>query len=335
MHIQHNFSLQQYNTFGINVFTKLFAVFKTVDELVELLNTYTEHKLILGGGSNILFTTNFDGIVLKNQLSGVSLVKEDTDFYYVKVAAGEVWHNFVLHCIQHNYNGIENLSLIPGLVGASPMQNIGAYGVEIKDIFYELEALHIHEKNIVKFNNKDCEFGYRESIFKNKFKNQFIILNVTFKLHKKNIFNTSYGAIKDELSKMNISELNAKAISDAVITIRQSKLPNPAIIGNAGSFFKNPVIPTNHFNQLLKEYNNIPGYIDKDNFTKIPAAWLIENCGFKGYRKNDVGCHTKQPLVLVNYGKATGLEIFNLSEEIIQTVNRKFNILLQREVNII
>jgi UDP-N-acetylmuramate dehydrogenase len=335
MQIQHNISLKQYNTFGINTFTKLFAVFKTVDELTELLSTYTNNILVLGGGSNILFTKNFDGIVLKNELSGISLVKEDTDYYYVKAAAGEVWHNFVLHCIQQNYNGLENLSLIPGCVGASPMQNIGAYGVEIKDIFYELEALHIHEKNIVTFNNKDCEFGYRESIFKNKFKNQFIILNVTFKLHKKNVFNISYGAIKEELGKMNIAELNAKAISDVIIAIRSSKLPNPAIIGNAGSFFKNPVIPTVEYKHLLQQYSNLPGYSDKENFTKIPAAWLIEYCGYKGYKKNDVGCHTKQALVLVNYGNANGLDVYNLSEEIIQTVYHKFKILLQREVNII
>lgn len=335
MQIQYNLSLKPYNTFGINVIAKLFAAFNSVQQLIELLENNTDTTLIIGGGSNILFTKNFDGLVLKNELKGIELICEDDEHYYIKVAAGEVWHQFVLYCIHNNYNGIENLSLIPGNVGASPMQNIGAYGVEIKDTFYELEALHIQEKTIVKFNNSDCAFGYRESIFKGKFKNQFIILNVTFKLHKKNIFNHSYGAIQQELDKMKVTALSAKAISDAVISIRSTKLPNPAIIGNAGSFFKNPVIAKTQYHKLLQQFPKLPGDNDKDDTIKIPAAWLIEFCGWKGFRKNDVGCHTNQALVLVNYGNATGLEIYNLSQDIINDVYNKFSILLQREVNII
>ncbi len=341
MQMLQNISLKPYNSFGIDVMAKYFATFSTTEELGELLTQETTtnlQQLILGGGSNILFTQNFDGVVLKNELKGIELVKEDNLHYYAKVAAGEDWHAFVLHCIKHNYAGVENLSLIPGNVGASPMQNIGAYGVEIKDVFHSLEAYHIEEKRVHTFSLLDCEFGYRESVFKRKLKNQFVILNVTFRLNKQPIFNTSYGAINHELEVMGVQEISIQAISQAVINIRSSKLPNPKEMGNAGSFFKNPSVPEAIFNQLKENFPGIVGYPLTTNQLptyKIAAGWLIEQCGWKGFRKNDVGCHEKQALVLVNYGNATGKEIFDLSIDIIQSVTQKFGIELEREVNIL
>ena len=334
MNIKHNISLQPYNTFGIHAIAKQFAVFTDIGELQELLMPETTDRLILGGGSNILLTKNFNGLVLKNELKGKELIKEDDDYYYVKAAAGEGWHSFVQYCLQNNYAGVENLSLIPGSVGASPMQNIGAYGVEIKDVFYELEAYHIQDKKLVTFTANDCEFGYRESVFKRKYKGEFVITSVTYKLNKTPVYHTGYGAITQELERMNVTTLSIKAISNAVINIRQSKLPDPKVIGNAGSFFKNPTIANILYHQLKNNYPDMPGYAVNGQ-TKIPAAWLIEQCGFKGYRKGDAGCHVNQPLVLVNYGNAQGAEILALSETIINTVNDKFNILLEREVNLI
>lgn len=337
MQIDNNLSLKPYNTFNIDVSAKKFAKFSSVDDLQEVLEEEKNEnsKLILGGGSNILFTQNFDGIVLKNELKGVELIGEDEDFYYVKAAAGEIWHNFVEYCIEKNYAGVENLSLIPGNVGASPMQNIGAYGVEIKDVFYELEALHVNDKTIVKFSLQDCEFGYRESVFKRKFKNQFIILNVTYKLRKHPLYNTSYGAIEEELKKMNVQQLSIQAISQAVINIRSSKLPNPKEIGNAGSFFKNPTIASHQLESIQNDFSTIAFYPQKNSSEyKIAAGWLIEQCGFKGYRKGDAGCHAKQALVLVNYGNAKGNEILDLCQLIISAVKTKFGIDLEREVNI-
>ncbi len=338
MNIQNNISLKQYNTFGIDVSARSFASFTSVDELKEGLSfpLSPDHSpLILGGGSNILFTKDYDGLVLKNELKGIELVNEDDEHYYVKAAAGENWHQFVMFCVQHGYAGLENLSLIPGNVGASPMQNIGAYGVEIKDVFYELEAFHVKDKAIQKFPAEACEFGYRESVFKRKYKNQFVILNVTYRLNKKPSLNTSYGAIEQELEKMGAGEVSIQTISQAVINIRSSKLPDPKNIGNAGSFFKNPTLPKEELSRLQKIDASIPFYNVGDTHIKIPAGWLIENLGWKGYRKDDAGCHTKQALVLVNYGKATGKEIYDLSEDILTSVKEKFDIDLEREVNII
>ncbi len=349
MQVQQNISLKPYNTFGIDITAKSFAAFTNVDELSEMLQHPTSNSkhptLILGGGSNILFTKNFDGLVLKNELKGIELVKDDAKHYYVKAAAGEAWHGFVLHCINNNYAGVENLSLIPGNVGASPMQNIGAYGVEIKDVFYELEAYHLNDKKKVTFSLNDCAFGYRESVFKRMYKNEFVILNVTYKLNKQPIFNTSYGAINQELENMGVKDVSIQAISQAVINIRSSKLPNPKEIGNAGSFFKNPTISIEQLNKLQEEFPNIPNYPTSSLPTgqagtqhptaKLAAGWLIEQCGWKGFRKNDAGCHAKQALVLVNYGQATGKEIFDLSEDILQSVKTKFGVQLEREVNII
>ena len=342
MQIQENISLKPYNTFGIDARAKLFASFRDTEELVELLTTYSRLKtLTLGGGSNILFTKDYDGLVLKNEIKGINKLSEDEDFVYIQAGAGENWHQFVLQCIENNWAGVENLSLIPGNVGASPMQNIGAYGVEIKDVFHELKAFHVKEKTNYTFCMKDCGFGYRESVFKKKYKEEFIILDVTYKLRKQPVFNTSYGAIEQELDRMEVKELSIKVISDAVINIRSSKLPNPVEIGNAGSFFKNPVVSIDKCQVIQSKFPSIIAYPSDDNNMKLAAGSLIEACGpdkigtsWKGYRKGDAGCHSKQALVLVNYGNATGKEIYNLSEEILQAVKEKFGILLEREVNI-
>lgn len=339
--LQENISLKPFNSFGIAVIAQYFSEIYSLENLqIDIEKIKADKKLsaqpilILGGGSNILFTENFAGIVLKNNLRGIDLIKEDEDFCFIKVAAGENWHQFVLHCLQQNWAGIENLSLIPGNVGASPMQNIGAYGVELKDIFYELTALHIAENKVYTFSKKDCQFGYRESVFKNQFKNEFVICTVTFKLNKNPSFNTSYGMIEQELHKMKIHSPTIQDVSNAIINIRKSKLPDPKNIGNAGSFFKNPSITNTQFEKLKLQWPNISGYKNSDNTIKVPAGWLIEQCGWKGYRNKDAGCFDKQALVLVNYGNATGKEIFNLSEEIIHSVQSKFNITLLREVNI-
>lgn len=340
MKISQNISLKKYNTFGIDVSAKYFGSFSTVEEAKELLASGKllspkTQQLILGGGSNILFTKNYDGLVLKNEISGIEKVKEEDDYVYIKAGAGVNWHSLVMYCIGNDFAGIENLSLIPGNVGASPMQNIGAYGVEIKDVFYELEALHIEDGSKVAFNLNDCAFGYRESVFKRKYKNQFVITSVTYRLSKKPNFNTSYGAIEQELEKMNVKELSIRAVSNAVINIRSSKLPNPAEIGNAGSFFKNPEVEMQLFEKLKAEHSNIIGYALDNGNVKLAAGWLIEQCGWKGYRNGDAGCHAKQALVLVNYGNASGDEIFSLSEAIIKSVKEKFAVALEREVNIV
>ncbi|WP_439505860.1 UDP-N-acetylmuramate dehydrogenase [Sediminibacterium sp.] len=336
--LQENTSLKPFNSFGIHVLAKQFCTVSSLNEMQELLewnkiNNYP--LLVLGGGSNLLFTKNYDGLVLQNLLKGISLEKEDESYYYVKAMAGENWHQLVTYCVHKQYQGIENMSLIPGNVGASPMQNIGAYGVEIKDVFESLEAIQISDGSIVTFNNTACKFGYRESIFKHELRNQFIILSVVLKLRKTPKYNTSYGNIEEELINMNVQEPNIQSISEAVIRIRQRKLPDPSKIGNAGSFFKNPIIPTALYNQLKKDYKDMPGFaVSATALTKVPAAWLIEQTGWKGFRTGDAGCYPLQPLVLVNYGTATGAEIYNLSTQIIEKVQASFRILLEREVNI-
>lgn len=336
MNVQENISLKKYNTFGIDANAKYFSVFNSINELEELITPdFQLSTLILGGGSNILFTKNFDGLVLKNELKGIELIKEDEDYVYIKAGAGENWHQFVLHCVNNNYAGLENLSLIPGNVGASPMQNIGAYGVEVKDVFYELEAFHLKEKKKIIFNKDECAFGYRESVFKRKYKNEFVIASVTYRLNKKPVYNISYGAIEQELEKMNIKELSIQAISQAVINIRSSKLPDPLKIGNAGSFFKNPEIDNIKYSILNIKYPNIVAYPLANGNVKLAAGWLIEQCGWKGFRSGDAGCYDKQALVLVNYGNAKGKEIYSLSETILQSVNQKFDVRLEREVNIL
>lgn len=339
MDIHKNISLKKYNSFGIDVLAKYFSSVNSFAELSELMNDPFLSKmkpfLLLGGGSNVLFTKNYDGFVIKNNIKGIELIKEDDQFFYVKAHAGENWHEFVRYCIINNYAGVENLSLIPGNVGASPIQNIGAYGVELKDVFYALEAYHISEKRMQTFSLLDCGFGYRESVFKRNQAGEFIIVNVTFKFSKKPVFHISYGAIEQQLDKMKVHELSIEAISEAVVQIRSSKLPNPTKLGNAGSFFKNPIIPTSQFEQLKSMYPSISAYAAGTENYKVAAGWLIEQCGWKGYRKDDAGCYSKQALVLVNYGKASGHDIFQLSEEIIVSVFNRFQILLEREVNIL
>jgi len=342
MTIQENISLKSLNTFGIDVKAEYFAPFHSVSELHELLEfdkraTVNGQRatLILGGGSNILFTKDIDGLVIKNEIAGIKEIKEDEHHVYVQVGAGVNWHHFVLHCIHNGWAGVENLSLIPGNVGASPMQNIGAYGVEIKDVFFSLEAFHIPDKKIVHFSLNDCEFGYRESVFKRKLKNEFIITSVTYRLNRVPDFNISYGAIEQELEKMGVKELSLQAVSQAVINIRSSKLPDPAVIGNAGSFFKNPEITNTQFSILKTQFPGIVGYELPHGKVKLAAGWLIEQAGWKGVRRGDSGCHEKQALVLVNYGNAKGKEIYDLSEEILKSVKDKFGVGLEREVNII
>jgi UDP-N-acetylmuramate dehydrogenase len=272
---------------------------------------------------------------LKNEIKGVQLISEDDNYFYVEAAAGENWHQFVLFCIKNGWAGAENLSLIPGTVGAAPIQNIGAYGVEVKDIIESVEAYHIADKTIHSFTSADCSFDYRDSAFKKSWKNQFVITNVLFRLSKFPIFKTNYGAIEAELTKMGITTLSIQSISEAVIHIRSSKLPDPRIIGNAGSFFKNPSISKDHFEQLIKKYPTITGYPNKDGSIKIAAGWLIEKTGWKGYREGDAGCNALQALVLINYGNAKGSDILALSDKIIHSIQQEFEIQLEREVNIL
>jgi UDP-N-acetylmuramate dehydrogenase len=340
MHLQNNISLKKYNSFGIETITRDFSIFQSKDELIEIVDQYHDRILqshfILGGGSNILFTHQFlDTVVLKNEMRGIQLYREDEKYFYVEAAAGENWHRFVLYCIKNGWAGVENLSLIPGTVGASPIQNIGAYSVEVKDIIESVEAYHIADKSIQHFTNSDCAFDYRDSIFKNKWKNQFVITKVHFRLNKTPVFRTSYGSIETELEKMRIKELSIQSISDAIIRIRSSKLPDPTIIGNAGSFFKNPCITKDLFEKIKRNYPDFVGYPNKDGSIKIAAGWLIEKAGWKGYREGDVGCHSMQALVLINYGNAKGSEILALSEKIINSINKEFDIKLEREVNIL
>lgn len=338
MVIQENYPLKNLNTFGINAEARYFIALSSINEIQEIIAEKifkNNKKLILGGGSNLLFCKNFDGIILKNNLKGIKSIKEDADYYYIKAGAGEVWHDLVMHCINNNYGGVENLSLIPGNVGASPMQNIGAYGVEIKDCFYELDAINIADNTIHTFNKASCKFGYRESVFKQELKNQFIIISVTYKLLKTPIFNTQYGAIEKELEEMGIKELSIKSISKAVCNIRSSKLPNPKEIGNAGSFFKNPEISRNKYEILKNKFPSIVGYDLENGNVKLAAAWLIEQCGWKGKTFGDAGVHKLQALVLVNYGNAIGKEIYDLSQKILESVFTKYEIILEREVNII
>ena len=333
--ILENINLQPFNTFGIQVNAKRFARFQNLTELQEaLLHRNNDELLILGGGSNVLFTHDFDGLVLLNEISGIHIVSEDESEICVQAGAGKVWHDLVLHCVERGWGGIENLSLIPGSVGASPMQNIGAYGVEIKDVFEELEAYHIESGETHTFRAEDCAFGYRESVFKRELKGQYIIIKVTYRLSKKPQVNTRYGVIEAQLADMQITHPSIKDVSSAVIAIRQSKLPNPAEIGNAGSFFKNPVVDQEIFSSILKNYPDAPSYPAPNDQVKLAAGWLIEKGGWKGWREKDFGVHTKQALVLVNYGKSEGRDILQLSTQIIDDVRIKFGVELEREVNI-
>lgn len=333
--VAHNVDLKPFNTFGISSQADHFSRFSSVEELRRLLEQFRgQELLILGGGSNILFTKNFRGVALRNEIKGFEIINNSADHVLVRSGAGEVWHEFVMKCIEHGFAGLENLSLIPGSVGASPMQNIGAYGVEIKDVFHSLEALHIETSEIHTFDKEACEFGYRESVFKRKLKGQYVIVSVSFNLSKHPVPNTSYGAIESELKKMGVTVPTIRDVSNAVIAIRTSKLPDPKLIGNAGSFFKNPVVDQSIVDKILDNYPDAPNYPAEPGKRKLAAGWLIEKAGWKGKTIDHYGVHKLQALVLVNYGGATGKEVYDLSSAIIADIQEKFGVTLEREVNI-
>ncbi len=332
-----NVSLRPYNTFGIDVIAKNLVIVNSNIALAGLLldpNWFGIEKLILGRGSNVLFSRDYEGLIILIRIAGITCTGQTEEDITLRVGAGEDWHSFVLYCVEHGYAGVENLSLIPGTVGAAPLQNIGAYGVEVKNVIESVEAMNIETGEVRFFSNAECKFGYRESIFKRELKGQFVITAVNFKLSKKPQFQTEYGDIRRVLEEKNISKLSLKAISDAVIQIRTSKLPDPSQIGNAGSFFKNPEIPISQFEELKVRFPNIPGY-PMPNGIKVAAGWLIEQAGWKGFRSGEVGVHAKQALVLVNYGGGTGIEIRQLSAQIQNSVSSKFGIQLTPEVNFI
>ncbi len=333
MQIQHNNSLKAYNTFGIDVTAEYFTELKDINDLADVTALPYE-KHILGGGSNILLTQPVKGLVIHNQLKGITIENEDDDYVWLRVQSGEVWHDLVMHTVEQGLGGIENLALIPGTVGASPMQNIGAYGVEAKDTIESVTFWYWNEKKLLTYNNVDCAFGYRDSIFKQILKDKGFITSVVYRLSKRPKYNTSYGAIEQELESMGVQDLSVKAIAYAVMSIRKSKLPDPKIIGNAGSFFKNPTISRTEYDILLDHNPELPSYKVSDNLVKIPAGWLIEQCGWKGYRIDDMGVHAKQALVLVNYGNAKGNELWQLSGEILRSVKERFGIELEREVQV-
>ena len=338
MQIQEGQSLKSMNTFGIDAKAKYLSIIREISDLKTLVKSNLfkeENHLILGGGSNILLTKDYNGLVIKNELKGISLINEDNASVILKIMSGEVWHELVLYCVENNWAGIENLSLIPGSVGAAPMQNIGAYGVELKSVFIELEALHLESGEVHTFDKKACDFGYRQSVFKNRLKEQYFILSITIKLLKKPKLHLNYGAINDTLKLMGKSKPNIKDVSQAVIQIRQSKLPNPSELGNSGSFFKNPIVENEKFKELKLNYPNIVAYPAGEKHTKLAAGWLIEQCGYKGKRYGDTGSHKHQALVLVNYGNAKGKDIWNLALKIQASVKAKFDVDIQPEVNII
>ena len=337
MDIIKNKSLKSYNTFGIDCNSSFFARINTLKDLEELYQHplfKSQKKLILGGGSNILFTSNYEGLVIKNEIKGIEIKKETSDVVEVQIGAGVNWHEFVTYAVNNKWGGVENMSLIPGNCGTAPMQNIGAYGVEIKDTFISLNAYEIETGETVSFDRKKCDFGYRESVFKNDLKDQYIILDITLRLQKKPILNTKYGDINNTLLKNKISRPTIKDVSNAVIQIRTSKLPDPKEIGNAGSFFKNPIIHQEQFKELKTKFPEIVAYPVNENQVKLAAGWLIEKAGWKGKDFGDFGVHKKQSLVLVNYNNASGKEIFDLSQDILEDVYQKFQVKLEREVNI-
>ncbi|MFY0598588.1 MAG: UDP-N-acetylmuramate dehydrogenase [Cyclobacteriaceae bacterium] len=338
MLIEKNFSLKNHNTFHIDARTDYMAVATSLDDLEEIYGSYkyrSKKKLVLGGGSNVLFTRNFLGIILKMDIQGISVVEDSQDSVIVGFGAGENWHQCVIWCIENDLGGIENLSLIPGTIGAAPMQNIGAYGVEIKEVFHSLEAYEVKTGKTVRFYKEDCKFGYRYSIFKGALRDKYIITKVFLRLTKKPVFNVSYGNLKEKLTDMGVDQLSLKSVSQAVIDIRQSKLPDPLDIGNAGSFFKNPTIENEYYESLKAAFGDIPGYKLDDEKTKVPAAWMIDFCEWKGKRFGDVGVHSKQALVLVNHGNGSGKEILDLSHDIQKSVFKTFGIQLEPEVNIV
>lgn len=338
MNVQQQVSLKPYNTFGIDVKARFLAPVSGTDEIKMLLSEESfRHldRLILGGGSNVLFTRNWDGLVLLNRIPGIRIKKEDGDRAWVEAGSGVVWHELVMWCINEGLGGIENLSLIPGSVGAGPMQNIGAYGVELKDTFDSLDAIDLETLELRTFNATECRFGYRESVFKHELRNRYFITSVTLKLTRKPMLNTSYGAIQQELERMGVVQPGLREVSDAVIHIRRSKLPDPAQLGNAGSFFKNPEIAADEFERIKGEWPNVVAYPTTAGKVKLAAGWLIEQCGWKGKVVGHTGSHKDQALVLVNYGDADGAEIYELALQIRDSVLKRFGVRIDPEVNVI
>lgn len=337
MIIHENFSLKNYNTFGIDATAKYFVEINSLKELRSIIgNNDYPRKIVIGGGSNMLLTDNIDALFIHINLKGKSIISESPDTAQVKIMAGENWHEMVMWSLENGFGGLENLSLIPGNTGTAPIQNIGAYGVELKDCFVSCEAIRIEDLQLITLNKEECKFGYRDSYFKNEGKDKYVITSVTFSLTKDNhIINSGYGAIEEQLERNAIKNPTIKDISNAVIAIRQSKLPDPKVLGNSGSFFKNPMVSTEVFNEFISKHPEAPFYKISDLTYKIPAGWLIEKCGFKGKRFGDAGVHKNQALVLVNYDKATGKEILALASKIIEEVQNKFNITISPEVNLI
>ncbi|SEB43321.1 UDP-N-acetylmuramate dehydrogenase [Maribacter dokdonensis] len=337
MIIYDHFSLKNYNTFGIDATARYFVEVTTIEELQDILeNNSYPRKILIGGGSNMLLTDYIDALFIHVNLKGKQIVSQDDNNVIVKVMAGENWHTMVMWAIDHDFGGLENMSLIPGNTGTAPIQNIGAYGVELKDCFVSCEAVRIEDQQLVTLSKEECQFGYRDSFFKNEGKDKYVITSVTFSFTKKNHnINSGYGAIENQLLKESISNPTIKDISNAVIAIRQSKLPDPKELGNSGSFFKNPIVTKKNFTQFSTTYPEAPFYKVSEDYYKIPAGWLIEQCGFKGKRFGDAGVHKNQALVLVNYDSATGKDILDLAEKIIKEVKRKFEIEISPEVNLI
>lgn len=338
MRLEENYDLTKLNTFGIAQQARYFARFSTIDDLKKLIEVATELGLdifCLGGGSNVLITNPFNGLVIRNEMMGVELIQETSEQVHLKVGAGVVWPQFVNDCVEKEWGGVENLSLIPGTVGAAPIQNIGAYGVEVKEVISAVHVFDLHHLREMRLNPTVCRFGYRDSVFKHIGKNRWIITAVEFTLSKNPLLRTQYGAIENELKKMQVTVPTIKEVAQAVTHIRQSKLPDPALLGNAGSFFKNPIIPNKQYEQLKKLNSTIVAFPDRDGYKKVAAGWLIEAVGLKGYTEGPCGVHQEQALVIVNYGGATGQNILNLAEKIKSLVFKKFQIELEIEVNIL
>lgn len=339
MELRQRVSLRGLNTFGVEATARALTSVHHTDDARELA-AYLKRQdvrsvLVLGGGSNVLFCGDVNALVVLNRIDGIEDVERNEESVLVRAGAGVSWHGFVEHCIARGYAGVENLALIPGLVGASPMQNIGAYGVEIESVFDRLEAVHLSTGEVHTFFRNDCRFGYRESVFKNTLKGQYLITHVVYRLALKPSFNVSYGAISQELERMGVTSLSLRAVADAVIAIRRSKLPDPAKLGNAGSFFKNPVVPEAVFKAISASRPDVVAYPAGEGSFKLAAGWLIEQAGWKGHRANKCGVHDRQALVLVNHGGATGGEIYALSTRIMDDVHRKFGVMLEREVNVL
>lgn len=334
MDMRQNVSLKSYNTFGINASAERLYELTDIAELPQLYSASGGNIHVIGGGSNILLTTDVKGLTILNRTRSIEVVKEDDEYTWLEVSSGEIWHSLVLYAIEQGLAGIENLALIPGTVGAAPMQNIGAYGVEVKDVIESVTAYIWGEDRSITLSNAECRFGYRDSIFKQELKGRVFITHVLFRLNKQPVYHTEYGAIRQQLKEMGIEQLSVKAIADAVIAIRSSKLPDPVKVGNAGSFFKNPTVSVELHEQINASYPDVPAYPAQQGMVKIPAGWLIEQCGLKGYNMGNAGVHDKQALVLVNKGNATGKEILELSEFVLQSVKNKFAITLEKEVQV-